>query len=162
MIIIGYPGVGKSSICGSKNGIIDLESSFFHSEYPNSTWVEPYVNVAVDLHRQGFTVCVSSHEAVRNMLRERPWGDVAMIYPDRNLKDAWIKRLENRYYETRADNHVSHSEIEKNYRAWQRAIDYYDIDIYGMSQCKEFISYVIKNVETYNVQAAVDRILNRV
>ena len=169
MIIIGYPGVGKSSICGSKNSIIDLESSFFHSEYVNinGTWIEPYVNVAADLHRQGFTVCISSHKAIRNMLIGRTLQgvnintDVAMIYPDRSLKDEWIKRLENRYYETRANNRVSHSEIEKNYRAWQRAIDYYDIDIYDMSQCKEFINYVIKDVKTYDIRVAIDRILNK-
>lgn len=161
MIIIGYPGAGKSYACGKDHGIIDLESNYFRSEYVNSTWVEPYVRVAVDLHLQGYIVCISSHEAVRNMFRAREWlgvntsTDVAMIYPDQSLKDAWIERLKNRYYESKKYLDLSWV-IEKNYRAWQRAIDHYDIDIYDMSQCDEFAKYVITDLDSYDVRVAID------
>lgn len=173
MIILGYPGVGKSYACGKDRGIIDLESSFFHSEYANNTLVEPYVRVAIDLHQQGYTVCISSHWAIRNTLRNMlrirlVWPDVnqslkdewikrnvAMIYPDQSLKDAWIERLKNRYHESQKCQDVPWI-IEKNYIAWQRAIDYYDIDIYDMSQCEEFTKYVIEDLDSYDVRVAID------
>lgn len=35
MIILGYPGIGKSTICRDNQKYIDLESSNFYDEYGN-------------------------------------------------------------------------------------------------------------------------------
>ena len=58
-IIIGYPGVGKSTAASDYFNLIDLESSFFLKTNP--LWADEYYSLAFDLYKQGFKVCVSSH-----------------------------------------------------------------------------------------------------
>lgn len=41
------------------------------------------------------------------------------------IKDEWIERLHNRYLNT---------ELEKDYRAWQRAASYYDEDVIAFKE----------------------------
>lgn len=70
MIIIGYPGIGKSTLAGKDHKFIDLESSNFKIEDERSEdWYKVYCKVAEDLSRQGYIVFVSSHLAVREALR---------------------------------------------------------------------------------------------
>ena len=67
MIIIGFPGIGKSSVTRAYDGdtnttsYIDLESSNFVKD---DNWVEEYCNLAIDLDLQGYNVFVSSHKEV--------------------------------------------------------------------------------------------------
>ena len=75
MIIIGYQGIGKSTLAASELKYIDLESSnfwFYDSETKqkvrHSNWYEMYCNVAENLSRQGYIVFVSSHQPVRERL----------------------------------------------------------------------------------------------
>ena len=71
MIFCGYQGVGKSSICNIENGSIDFESSnFFVNEIRPNTWVDIYINQAIDLNNQGYDVFLSTHKALRNRLNE--------------------------------------------------------------------------------------------
>ena len=91
MIIIGYPGIGKSTLAG-QNNYIDLESSnFWNKGKRPDDWYIYYCNIALDLSRQGYVVFVSSHEAVRNRLKYAITDErIICIYPSLELKDEWI------------------------------------------------------------------------
>lgn len=93
MIIIGYPGIGKSTLGGSHN-YIDLESSNFSKD--NENWYEDYCNVAEDLSRQGFKIFVSSHEIVQKRLLNSE-EDVIACFPIEKLYEEWAKRLSERF-----------------------------------------------------------------
>ena len=72
MIIIGYPGVGKSTLAGRYKEYIDLESSNWNG--PDNTkpdnWWWSYGKVAEDLSRQGYRVFVSCHPSVQKYFEE--------------------------------------------------------------------------------------------
>ena len=59
MIVIGYQGVGKSTLAGKDYRFIDLESGCFWVDGPNGErvraddWYKAYCQVAVDLSDQG-------------------------------------------------------------------------------------------------------------
>ena len=116
MIYSGFPGVGKSSIAG--NGVIDLESSNFNiiGGMKDKEWYKYYCNIAEDLSKQGYTVLICSHNEVLDELIKRE-VQFKIICPSLDLKDKWIERLEERYERTKLD---------KDYRALQGAIKYYD------------------------------------
>jgi MoxR-like ATPase len=72
MIIIGYPGIGKTTLCKHWHKYVDLDSSAFR--YNDGTrdkrWAEIYCKVAIDLHNQGYVVFLSSHYEVRDILKK--------------------------------------------------------------------------------------------
>ena len=119
MIISGYQGIGKSSLAG-KNNCIDLESGNFWVDGKRADdWYKPYCQIASHLSEQGYTVFVSSHEVVRREL-EKSKEPVYVIFPAIDLKDKWIKKLEDRYNNTKLD---------KDYRALMNAKDRYKENI---------------------------------
>lgn len=105
-IYITYQGVGKSSTVDEEFGFIDLESSNFRNSkgLRSDDWFEYYGNTAFDLASQSYSVFTSSHDVVRKYLAavqksKYPNIKIAVIVPTLNLKDKWIKRLEDRYLE---------------------------------------------------------------
>lgn len=112
MIIIGYPGIGKSTLAGRESGCIDLESSDFKEMFPVGGWVVPYCTMAENLARQGFTVFVSSHEAVTLCFIMRGTRNIGMIYPALKLRKDWLNKLLDRAHDTKLD---------KDVRAYKRA-----------------------------------------
>lgn len=104
VIIIGYQGIGKSSL-GGRNNCIDLESgNFFIGDKRADDWYIPYCQTALSLSEQGFTVFVSSHKVVVDFLKDVPLPEnvsgVVIFCPQLWMKDEWIKRLEARYSRT--------------------------------------------------------------
>lgn len=102
MIVIGYQGIGKStlSLCLNDIGIpfIDLESGCFWNDGVRADdWYKSYVNIALDLARQGYNVFVSSHKQVREELLKSFRNDIYVCYPSKNLKQEWIMKLRDRY-----------------------------------------------------------------
>lgn len=134
MIICGFPCIGKSSVSGVQNTntkfqFIDLESSnLFYDVSGNGDyqrhegWEECYVNIAYDLHKQGFNVFVSTHSAVINELNKRGI-DFAIIVPDYHLKDKWIARASERYEKDKS---------EKNKKALDRITNHFKEDVEGL------------------------------
>lgn len=114
MIIIGFPGIGKSSVTRAYEGdtnttsYIDLESSNFVKD---ENWVKEYCDLAIDLDLQGYSVFVSSHKAVREYLAERQgvFPDIVEVFPSKELYGVWCQRLSRRYQD---------SPTEKNIRAF--------------------------------------------
>lgn len=120
MIVIGYQGIGKSTLAARNLKYIDLESSNFWFDDPetkqrvrHSNWYEMYCNVAEDLSKQGYFVFVSSHQPVRERLLKSKEYVIACV-PALELKDQWIEKLHMRY-ET--------SGLEKDYKAYMNAAD---------------------------------------
>ncbi len=120
MIIIGYQGIGKSTLTKKDMRFIDLESSCTWVNGKRSDdWYVVYCNFAEDLSRQGHTVFVSSHEVVRNQLKTSK-EEVYVCCPALDLKDDWIQRLQARYERTK---------LEKDYKALMNAKDRYSENI---------------------------------
>ena len=121
MIVIGYQGIGKSTL--SKNiemFSIDLESgNFWVNGKREENWYIVYCNIANSISNQGYIVCVSSHKVVRDFLKNSK-EKIVLIFPSIELKDEWIKKLKNRYCETG---------LEKDYKAFKNALLYYDENI---------------------------------
>lgn len=104
MIIVGYQGIGKSSISNPDTRCIDLESSkFLVDDKRPDDWYRYYIQIAQHLSAQGYTVFVSSHKVVRDELKATNAEDVAVCFPNANLKEQWLERLNDRYMRTRLD-----------------------------------------------------------
>ena len=90
MIIIGYQGIGKSTLAKNDLRYIDLESSnFFVNGKRDENWYIIYCSIAEHLSQQGYRVFVSSHEVVRKQL-ENSKEKVYVCHPRLDLKDLWI------------------------------------------------------------------------
>lgn len=130
MIIVGYQGIGKSTLAFHNNRVIDLESSnfFVDGERPNN-WHIIYCNIARTLCRQGYIVCILSHKEVREELARNPAQNQVIIYPTHILKDKWIAKLRYRYEETQSI---------KDFKALRNAEDCFDESITDLANQKGF------------------------
>ena len=140
MIIVGYPGIGKSSLAGhsiyTNHGeivCIDLESSNFNNTKGNKIkdWYKYYVELVIDLSSQGFIVFVSSHKDVIEELVKRETIGIyphhtTIIIPNPDYKTAWVDKLQHRLTRTITKNI---QEYEKNHRAYHHVKDYFDEDM---------------------------------
>lgn len=136
MIIIGYQGIGKSTLAG-KYKYIDLESgNFWHNGIRQDNWYVFYCKIAEHLSQQGYNVFVSSHEVVRNCLRKYSNEQLCVVFPSVELKDKWIDKLKKRFESTK---------LEKDYKAWMNAEDRYTENINELKNSG--ISYIeIKDI----------------
>lgn len=118
MIIIGYQGIGKSSLAKKDQRVIDLESSNFFVEGKRfGDWFKVYANIAEHLSEQGYIVFTSSHQVVRHELSKKK-QPIAICCPSLKLKDEWIEKLQKRYNETQSP---------KDYKALKNAeLEYSD------------------------------------
>ena len=136
MIIIGYQGIGKSSVANKHIEFIDLESgNFWNNGIRPNDWYIYYTNIANHLSKQGKNVFTSSHEVVRNALKDSK-ERVIVAYPSLDLKDKWLKRLEDRYNNT---------QLEKDYKALMNAKDRYEENI------KELINSGFETLEINDI-----------
>lgn len=144
MIIVGYQGIGKSTLAGTNN-CIDLESGNFWVDGKRADdWYKPYCQIANHLSEQGYTVFTSSHEVVRKEL-EKSKEKVFVVCPSINLQDKWIMKLRARYVDTG---------LEKDFKALANAEDRYRENITellsGNLKC-----YKITSMD-YNLKQIVD------
>lgn len=137
MIIIGYQGIGKSTLAGTSR-YVDLESgNFWVNGTRAADWYIPYCQIAVHLSQQGFLVFVSSHEVVRKQLRD--CGETVLVcYPCLGLKDEWIDKLQLRY---------NCSGLEKDYKALMNAKDRYFENINELMCESKFQHVVLDNMD---------------
>ena len=113
MIIVGYQGIGKSTLAG-KYDCIDLESGNFWVDGKRAEdWYKPYCQIANHLSEQGYTVFTSSHEVVRKEL-EKSKENVFVVFPSIHLRDEWMQKLKARYEATG---------LEKDFKALANAED---------------------------------------
>ncbi len=146
MIIIGYQGIGKTTLSSTNKDFIDLESStFFVDGNRRRDWYLEYCNVAESLSRQGYNVFVSSHKEVRDRLRRSDESVIAVV-PSLDLKDFWIEKLRIRSEE---DPSI------KNKKAYLNARDRYEENI------KEIKLDCHVTVEIYNKDYNLLNLINK-
>ena len=151
MIIVGYQGIGKSSLAGRDRKFIDLESSNFWVDGKRSDdWYKPYCQIAEHLSKQGYIVFTSSHEVVRKQL-EKSSEVVVLVYPALELKPMWIDKLENRYRDDPS---------EKNYKALMNAKDRYEQNIMELITSKINFKIELRDPE-YDLEAMIIHFKNR-
>lgn len=128
MIVIGYQGIGKSTLSKSSNEYIDLESgNFWVDGKRDDNWYKPYCQIAIDLSSQGYIVFTSSHEVVRKYFINCLDCDeqIVTVIPSLELKDKWIEKLRQRYQD---------SKLEKDYKAYMNALDRYSENVYEVCE----------------------------
>lgn len=151
MIVIGYQGIGKSSLAGRNHRFIDLESSNFWVDGQRAeNWYRPYCQIAEHLSKQGYIVFTSSHEVVRKQL-EKSKEVVVLVYPSLKLKDMWIDKLENRYRD---------SGLEKDYKALMNAKDRYEANIQELADSRINYKLVLAKPD-YDLEASLIHFVNR-
>lgn len=120
MIVIGYQGIGKSTLAKLDLRFVDLESGNFWVDGKRADdWYKPYCQIAEHLSQQGYIVFTSSHEVVRNQLKNSNEKVICCV-PALPLKDEWIQKLKDRYEE---------SGLDKDYKAYMNAADRYTENI---------------------------------
>lgn len=145
MIIIGYQGIGKSTLAKDSWKYIDLESgNFWINGERDEQWYKPYCNIANHLSAQGYTVFTSSHKEVREELKNSS-EVVKIAFPALELKTDWLIRLKDRYNE---------SMLEKDYKALMNASLYYETDINDLMN-EPFDKIVINNID-YNLRKLIE------
>lgn len=153
MIIIGFPGIGKSTLASNNDKFVDLESSYFKTPNArNDDWVVDYCKLAEVLSRNGHIVFISSHKAVRDYLAKMDTSEtVACIFPSERIKYDWLRKLEYRYMITG---------LYKDYRSFIRARDRYDDDIRELYS-DDGISYkwVITDIN-YNLEEEIHKLFD--
>ena len=128
MIVIGYQGIGKSTLSKLSNEYIDLESgNFWVDGKRDSEWYKPYCQIANDLSSQGYIVFTSSHEPVRKYFINylNSYEQIVVVVPSLEWKDEWIRKLKQRYEDTK---------LEKDYKAYMNALDKYSENIYEVCE----------------------------
>ena len=151
MIVIGYQGIGKSSLAGRDHKYIDLESSNFWVDGKRADdWYKPYCQIAEHLSKQGYIVFTSSHEVVRKQL-EKSSEIVVVVYPSPNLKEGWIEKLWLRYQATGLD---------KDYKAYANAKDRYDENIHELAICDIPYKIMLDYID-YDLEAVLIHFKNR-
>lgn len=129
-IVVGYQGIGKSSVASKREGFIDLESSCFYiDDVRPDNWYIAYVQVAIELAGQGNVVFMSSHKCVRDELYRifTTYGltiPLVIVHPDQSLRWEWTDRLYWRYRSIPSD---------KNMKALINTIDKYTENINDLS-----------------------------
>lgn len=146
MIIIGYQGIGKSTLAKDSWKYIDLESgNFWINGERDEQWYKPYCNIANHLSAQGYTVFTSSHKEVREELKNSS-EVVKIAFPALELKTDWLIRLTNRYNE---------SMLEKDYKALINASLYYEDNIEDLMN-EPFDKIIINNID-YNLEELIEK-----
>ena len=146
MIIIGYQGIGKSTLAKDSLKYIDLESgNFWINGERDEQWYKPYCNIANHLSAQGYTVFTSSHKEIREELKNSN-EIVKIAFPSLELKTDWLIRLTNRYNE---------SMLEKDYKALINASLYYEDNINDLMN-EPFDKIVINNID-YNLRELIEK-----
>ncbi len=123
-VIVGYQGIGKSTLAKSASNVIDLESgNFWVDDRRSKDWYIPYCKLAVDLASQGNVVFTSSHKEVRDLLTSMPMlegVELACCVPSHNLKNEWLCKLLKRYLV---------SNLDKDRKAFLNAFERYDDNV---------------------------------
>lgn len=126
MIIMGYPGIGKSTVAKDDYRFIDLDSGhpLLRGRLFEKNWERRYCDVAAYLSKQGYFVFVSTHPAVVKLCIAS--GELcAICYPSKELKEDWVTRLYKRYDENRC---------RATHDAWVRARGHFEEDVEHMKE----------------------------
>ncbi len=118
IVVSGFPGVGKTFFaqnCEEWQVILDSDSSKFSWTSPgerNPDFPQNYIDhIKSNLGDVTF-ILVSSHKEVREALKENNIK-FTLVYPDKSIKDDYLKR-----YEDRGSEKAFVELLSKNWDAW--------------------------------------------
>lgn len=153
MIILGYPGVGKSTLAKLRPEIVDLESSKFRKSSDSEPDWELYCKVADNLSSQGKIVFVSTHDTVQQYIGNCSDEPSCAILPVKELQEQWIDKLCVRW-----DRSIDNHEEAKNARAYNYVKEHFSESI------SNFLSHVIPvfwiKTMDYALTSIVDQIIS--
>jgi len=159
MIIIGYQGIGKTTLAYNKIGWIDLESTNFYVDgKKDDNWHKIYGNIAVSLSWQHYKVFTSSHLAFMDNMGEwykplsniiQPYYRICCCYPCHGLKTEWLVRLAKRCNE---------ESNNKNLRAFENAMNRFDESIDEIENCCKKYGFIPVPIESmdYNLEELIE------
>lgn len=167
MIVIGYQGIGKSTMAKGDMSVIDLESSCYTwGSRKLEDWYKAYADTALHLSSQGYTVFTATHAPVREWigLHNTTFNigvhidgmyeqQIMAVVPDVRLKEEWIAKLWKRYEDT---------QLMKDYCAWMNADDRYIDNINEiLADAKKYSwkTVIIPSME-YNLKELVEKARN--
>lgn len=179
MIIIGFPGIGKSSVASSTIcHYVDLESSCYNLTNPDTgkiekckDWEKFYITVAYHLAKQGKYVFVSNHPAVIKEIITRRHMDstldkipVLFVYPSIKLRDKWIDRLQLRYNnsltmnpEEAKKNEAALKGAEAHYDAWIEDLD--NRDVSDVSHYGNNVFKILLHNTAYQLEKVIEKFI---
>lgn len=161
MIVMGYPGIGKSTLAEKSLEYIDLETSNWWNIISTKEkgtmrvrpqgWEKIYCKVALDLSRQGYIVFTSPNKDIRNCfikMRENnfiTYKDIICVcFPSLKMQDEWTKRVKKRYEQDSSD---------KNKRALDHVLECYIDDVTEMAH-SPFIHIKLFNKD-YDLESVI-------
>ena len=146
MIIIGYPGIGKSTLASNNPEAYCYLSANDYKIYDNSVWMDRYCQDAIDEEPYSDVVFVDYYDEVLDRLNETN-SRVIVVAPALDLRDEWVKKLLRRYQQTFQTTH---------YYDYSRVEHVYDKDVqYALENAREF--YVIRNMK-YKLHSILDEL----
>lgn len=118
ILILGFPGIGKSYMAEKLKNEKILISDSDSSKFDKNDFPKNYINHIIHLIEDKYDlIFVSTHEDVRKAISENSYirenACIYIVYPSLELKDFWIKRL----YE-RGSSPEFCNLIDKNYNKW--------------------------------------------
>lgn len=147
MIVIGYPGVGKTTVTKLSEKFIDYDSSMFPKD---EGWEESYVKNVKALSDQSYVVFIGAHKKVQDLLADYK-DNVVIVYPGLSLRDAWIKKLTDRYEK---------SNLPSDERALKRCVSFFSLDVVEMID-SPFKKVELKQSEGYDLYELLKTYIER-
>lgn len=137
-IYSAFPGCGKSYAYNklklfSDSIVLDSDSSTFDKKY----FPDNYINHIKENINKVSIIFVSSHDVVRNSLVDNEI-DFTLVYPDRTLKEEYIKR-----YKKRGNNENFVKLLEENWDIWLTQLENQKNCKHKVLQSGEYISDII-------------------
>lgn len=96
MIILGFPGIGKTYAAERSWRMIDLDEWYSKIDWNYESSPSLYTSLADHLNRQGYDVLIPLDEWNLKDL-ERARMNATIIFPSAELRDDWIERLRVRW-----------------------------------------------------------------
>lgn len=119
LVISAFPGTGKSFITKNNNKkdfvVLDSDSSeysWFKKGERNPDFPNNYIKHIKENLGKADIIMVSSHKDVRDALVKNNI-DFTLVYPDKSLKDEYIKR-----YQERGNDEKFIETLDKNWNNW--------------------------------------------
>lgn len=136
-VVSGFPGVGKSTLCAKSVFYEDLDSSKFSKmrDFPSN-----YIRKIKAENDSRSIITVSSHQNIIDALFNNK-VDFILVYPDRSLKDEYIKRCGDR-----KDNLVPLDVLEAEWDNWINSCEKQNCKKIVL-QSGEYLSDVILKIE---------------
>lgn len=146
MIICGFAGVGKTTLCKSKAKWIDLESTPFEKDW------ERYIKVASHMSDQGYHVMISCHEPLRKLLHEKDIPYLIILpSPHIDLKEEYLDRYR---FRGSPESFIRH--MDSNWNKYSELFPWEQHLYLGRDECISDVIDIIEDVKVINGKVSIN------